>query len=381
MRTSRKIIAISLAAIFLAPSSAQAVWFIDDAYSAMEMRRFANQLFISGPSYFGITVDEVTSTPQSSGIGETATTLAKYAVLIDGVIDKIVTWDGFSPNDAIDKLGVIVRMPDGDGVKYVDANGVIRLASINHGDIVSEQVSPTQKVVPNVEAVESVTVVIAPAPTGAAVPNVNSPVVVSQSVAANNSTTMVIAVPTVNIPPSSTISIQVVADGRSGTSIGVSQGQSTVTVTELPQNQNVSASAVITNTVTNTTEVITIPVVATPVAPIVIPPNARDEAKDRATIAAPYVVSTFIDSSGHRVVEIKTPVIPDYDTSKTNASLQVVGPGGSTTAIGLFGTGETLTIGALSPTAAYVVKIVIRDLGNGKENVINGESITKGITP
>ena len=355
---------IFLSLIGLPIGQAHASWFIDDAYSAMEMRRFANQLFISGPSYFGITVDEVTSTPQSSGIGETATTLAKYAVLIDGVIDKIVTWDGFSPNDAIDKLGVIVRMPDGDGVKYVDANGVIRLASINHGDIVSEQVSPTQKVVPNVEAVESVTVVIAPAPTGAAVPNVNSPVVVSQSVAANNSTTMVIAVPTVNIPPSSTISIQVVADGRSGTSIGVSQGQSTVTVTELPQNQNVSASAVI-----------TIPVVATPVAPIVISLNARDEAKDRATIAAPYVVSTVIDSSGHRVVEIKTPVIPDYDTSKTNASLQVVGPGGSTTAIGLFGTGETLTIGALSPTAAYVVKIVIRDLGNGKETIIFGRSL------
>ena len=381
MRTSRKIIAISLAASFLAPSSAQAVWFIDDAYSAMEMRRFANQLFISGPAYFGITVDEVTSTPQYSGIAETPSPLAKYAVLIDGVIDKIVTWDGFSPNDAIDKLGVIVKMPDGDGVKYVDANGVIRLASINHGDIVSEQVSPTQKVVPDVEAVESVTVVIAPAPTGMAVPNVNAPVVVSQSVAANNSTTMVIAVPAVNIPPSSTISIQVVADGRSGTSIGVSQGQSTVTVTELPQNQNVSVSAVITNTVTNTTEVITIPVVATPVAPIVVPPNARDEAKDRATIAAPYLVSTVIDSSGHRVVEIKTPVIPDYDTSKTNVSLQVVGPGGSSTAIGLYGIGETLTIGALSPTAAYVVKIVIRDLGTGKENVITGESIKKGITP
>ena len=114
---------------------------------------------------------------------------------------------------------------------------------------------------------------------------------------------------------------------------------------------------------------------------LVAPPSARDEAKDRATIAAPYVFSAIIDGSGHRVVEIKTPVIPDYDTSKTNVSLQVVGPGGSTTAIGLFGTGETLTIGALSPTAAYVVKIVIRDLGNGKENVITGESITKGITP
>ena len=51
MRASRKIIAISLATSFLAPSSAQAVWFIDDTYSAMEMRHFANQLFISGPAF------------------------------------------------------------------------------------------------------------------------------------------------------------------------------------------------------------------------------------------------------------------------------------------------------------------------------------------
>jgi len=108
---------------------------------------------------------------------------------------------------------------------------------------------------------------------------------------------------------------------------------------------------------------------------LVAPPSARDEAKDRATIAAPYVFSAIIDGSGHRVVEIKTPVIPDYDTSKTNLSLQVFGPGGSTTAISLYGIGETLTIGSLSPTATYVVKIVIRDLSTGKETIIFGRSL------
>jgi hypothetical protein len=59
----------------------------------------------------------------------------------------------------------------------------------------------------------------------------------------------------------------------------------------------------------------------------------------------------------------------------------VVGPGGSTTAIGLFGSGESLSVGSLAPDANYTVKIVIRDLGTGKETVISGESITKGVKP
>ena len=56
----------------------------------------------------------------------------------------------------------------------------------------------------------------------------------------------------------------------------------------------------------------------------------------------------------------------------------VVGPGGSTTAIGLFGAGETLTVGSLGPDATYTVKVVIRDLGTGQETVISGQSISKG---
>ena len=59
----------------------------------------------------------------------------------------------------------------------------------------------------------------------------------------------------------------------------------------------------------------------------------------------------------------------------------VVGPGGSTTAIGLFGAGETLSVGSLSPDANYTVKVVIRDLGTGKETIISGEQIGKGVTP
>jgi hypothetical protein len=59
----------------------------------------------------------------------------------------------------------------------------------------------------------------------------------------------------------------------------------------------------------------------------------------------------------------------------------VVGPGGSTTSIGLFGSGETLSVGSLSPDANYTVRIVIRDLGTGKETIISGEQISKASTP
>jgi hypothetical protein len=140
----------------------------------------------------------------------------------------------------------------------------------------------------------------------------------------------------------------------------------------------VTVKTVITNTETNKETVIIIPVVATIPAPIVIPEAARNAEVDKATIAKPYVTSLVFDASGHRVAEIKTPVIPNYDTTKTNASLMVVGPGGSTTAIGLFGNGETLTVGTLGPDFTYTVKIVLRDLGSGKETFIFGDPITKG---
>ena len=53
----------------------------------------------------------------------------------------------------------------------------------------------------------------------------------------------------------------------------------------------------------------------------------------------------------------------------------------SATAIGLFGAGETLTVGSLGPDSTYTVKVVIRDLGTGQETVIAGQSISKGVNP
>jgi hypothetical protein len=154
-----------------------------------------------------------------------------------------------------------------------------------------------------------------------------------------------------------------------------------VTVNNLPQNENVTVKTVITDTTTNKETVIVNPVVTTIPAPIVTPESARSAAVDKATVAVPAVTSSTTDASGHRVVEIKTPVIPDYDPTKSIATLMVVGPGGSTTAIGLFGAGETLTVGSLGPDSTYTVKVVIRDLGTGQETVIAGQSISKGVNP
>ena len=53
----------------------------------------------------------------------------------------------------------------------------------------------------------------------------------------------------------------------------------------------------------------------------------------------------------------------------------------SSTAIGLFGAGETLTVGPLGPNATFAVKVVIRDLGSGQETVISCQSISKGSNP
>jgi hypothetical protein len=208
-------------------------------------------------------------------------------------------------------------------------------------------------------------------------------VVKEQVVAADNSISMKIEIPTANLPANSTVSVQVVTDGRSTTAIGIdpTQPSTTVTVNNLPQNENVTVKTVITDTTTNKETVIVNPVVTTIPAPIVTPEPARSAAVDKATVAVPAVTSSTTDASGHRVVEIKTPVIPDYDPTKSIATLMVVGPGGSTTAIGLFGAGETLTVGSLGPDSTYTVKVVIRDLGTGQETVIAGQSISKGLNP
>ena len=376
-----------LIALFTNLQSAQANWYLDrtDGGPRGTVERMLGEdlLQVRSDDYHTVDVAQVETTPQAAGTIAEPLAIAKYAVVIDGVIDKIINWDGYSENEDIDENVVIIKLPEGDGVVYLDEQGIVRLSPIYQGSIVSVQVSPTEKVTPEVGLVQKAPLNEPTPPTGQVVPKEHAPVVKEQVVAADNSISMKIEIPTANLPANSTVSVQVVTDGRSTTAIGIdpTQPSTTVTVNNLPQNENVTVKTVITDTTTNKETVIVNPVVTTIPAPIVTPEPARSPAVDKATVAVPAVTSSTTDASGHRVVEIKTPVIPDYDPTKSIATLMVVGPGGSTTAIGLFGAGETLTVGSLGPDSTYTVKVVIRDLGTGQETVIAGQSISKGVSP
>ena len=378
---------IVLIALFTNLQSAQANWYLDrtDGGPRGTVERMLGEDLLQTRSddYHTVDVAQVATTPQAAGTISEPLAIAKYAVVIDGVIDKIINWDGYSENQDINENVVIIKLPEGDGVAYLDEQGIVRLSPIYQGSIVSVQVSPTEKVTPAVGLTQKAPLTEPTPPTGPVVPKENAPVVKEQVVAADNSISMKIEVPTANLPANSTVSVQVVTDGRSTTAIGINptQPSTTVTVNNLPQNENVTVKTVLTDTTTNKETVIVNPVVTTIPAPIVVPEPARSPAVDKATVAVPAVTSSTTDASGHRVVEIKTPVIPDYDPTKSIATLMVVGPGGSTTAIGLFGAGETLTVGSLGPDSTYTVKVVIRDLGTGQETVIAGQSISKGVNP
>jgi len=386
-RQIRGVFVIVLIALFTNLQSAQANWYLDrtDGGPRGTVERMLGEdlLQVRSDDYHTVDVAQVETTPQAAGTISEPLAIAKYAVVIDGVIDKIINWDGYSENQDINENVVIIKLPEGDGVVYLDEQGIVRLSPIYHGSIVSVQVSPTEKLTPAVGLTQKEPLNEPTPPTGPVVPKENAPIVKEQTVAPDNSISMKIEVPTANLPANSTVSVQVVTDGRSTTAIGIdpTQPSTTVTVNNLPQNENVTVKTVITDTTTNKETVIVNPVVTTIPAPIVTPEPARSPAVDKATVAVPAVTSSTTDASGHRVVEIKTPVIPDYDPTKSIATLMVVGPGGSTTAIGLFGAGETLTVGSLGPDSTYTVKVVIRDLGTGQETVIAGQSISKGVNP
>jgi hypothetical protein len=380
-------VTLLLLSLLTTPQLAQADWYMEriDGGEVRTKQRMVDEglLQVRADNYYTVDVAQVESTPQSSGTIQAPLEIAKYAVVLDGVIDKIINWDGYSENEDLNENAVLIKLPEGDGVTYFDEKGIVRLSPIYQGSIVSVQVSPTEKVTPEIGLVQKAPLNESNPPIGAVVPNENASVVKEQVVASDNSISMKIEVPTANLPTNSTVSIQVVTDGRSTTSIGIdpSGASTTVTVNNLPQNENVTVKTVITDTLLNKETVIVNPLITTISAPIKTPEPARSSAEDKVNVAIPAVSSSTIDATGHRVIEIKTPEIPNFDPTKSSATLMVVGPGGSTTAIGLFGSGETLSVGSLGPDSTYTVKVVIRDLGTGQETVIAGQPISKGINP
>ena len=373
------IIAATTAMMFIS-APAYAGWVTDtDAQSTVSRMKSEDLLQTRADGYFAITLDEITSTPQMSGLTDAPIAKAKYAVIIDGVVDRIVTWDGYSPNRVIDSYGIIVKLPANAGVKYVDAKGVTRLKPITQGSIVSVYVAPDVKVTPTYEITQLAPVTLSTEPTGPAVELANSPVVTSQTLNADKSVSMTIDVAGIkDVPSTSVVSVYTVTDGRSTTSVGLAQGQSTVTINDLPQDQNVTVKTVIRDTLTNTETVISNPVVATVASTAPAPTPARSAAADRATITAPSISSRVVDASGALSVAIAMPAVPNFDSSKSWATLMVVdNKTGSTTAIGTDGSAQTLTVGSLGAGRDYTVKVVVRDLATGQETVIKGEGITK----
>ena len=373
------IIAATTAMMFIS-APAYAGWVTDtDAQSTVSRMKSEDLLQTRADGYFAITLDEITSTPQMSGLTDAPIAKAKYAVIVDGVVDRIVTWDGYSPNRVIDSYGIIVKLPANAGVKYVDAKGVTRLKPITQGSIVSVYVAPDVKVTPTYEITQLSPVTLPTEPTSSAVAEANSPVVTSQVLNADNSVSMTVDVAGIqDLPATSVVSVYTVTDGRSTTSVGLAQGSSTVTINDLPQDQNVTVKTVIRDTLTNTETVISNPVVATVASTAPAPTPARSDTTDRATIAAPSISSRVVDASGALSVAIAMPAVPNFDSSKSWATLMVVdNKTGSTTAIGTDGTAQTLNVASLGVGRDYTVKVVVRDLATGQETVIKGEGISK----
>jgi hypothetical protein len=364
----------------LIATPASATWMLDTNSADTVARMNAEDLLQTRANgYFAITAEAIAATPQMSGIADKPSAKAKYAVIIDGVVDKIVTWDGYSPHRIIDNYGVIVKLPTNAGVKYVDTSGITRLKPITQGSIVSVLVAPEVKVTPTYGITQLQPILLPQEPETPVVAEANSPIVTTQTLNENKSVSMTVDIPDLNnIPSTSTVSVYTVSDGRSTTAIGLLPGQSSVTVNDLPAGQNVTVMTVIRDTLTNTETVIANPVVSTVASDAPVPTPARSATQDRATISAPSVASRVVDASGQLSVAVSVPAIPNFNSDQTLVSLYVVdNKSGSTTAIGTDGTAQTLNVSSLGVGRDYTVSVVVRDLATGQETVIKGEGISK----
>ena len=361
MLSIKKALPLALAISLLPAQGANAWWILDVARLDTQLRlEDEGRTQINANSYFKVSVDEIIDAPV---VGD------KYAVLQGGVVDKIITWKETTSLERV--TGVIVKLTESGGVKHIDEDGVIRLEAINQGDIVSVQTSATKVETPDFDTTGEVVANPNPEPTGDVVADTKAPVVTAVKVESDNSVTVTVTAPVVT-DPNKTVSVQVIADGRSHSSVGVSNNGDTVEIKAVPQDSNITVQTTVRDNTTGTETVTSNPVVATPVAPIVTPEPVRDAAVDKATIVAPTVTAQAEGTNGHRSASISVPNVPNFDPNKTWATLMIVDKNGSTTAIGLDGVGKIVNVDWLSPTEQYQIKVVLRDLGTGQETTISG---------
>lgn len=309
---------------------------------------------------FVISIDEAIEVPQDN---------KTYAFIEYGVIAKIVYWNGNSHNSyitayipasslslaTIKDVTFLAKMPEGLKVNYTSMTGEVKAEAINQGDVVAV----VQSLDPNPLANEEISIPV-------------TTQVLSTSVNSDHSTSVTLA-PPVNTNPNQTVEVQVITNGISFTSVATDNTSNPITINNLPSNEYVTVQTVIRDTTTNQSVTHQDVPIITADANIPVLVNARDSVQDKAAISAPQ--SQAVVNGDSKSASISFAPITNFDSSKTMASIMVIGPNGSTTYIGIDGNGGTVNVSDLSATENYTVKMVIRDINSGEETIINGNSL------
>lgn len=331
-----------LAVVVVAPSS-HATWGVVDAQADQKS--------------FVITHDELVAAPQDDQV---------YAVIEYGVITKIFYWtrdhkyfwpaDIFVGTPSLEDFAnfvLVTTVPSNFLVAYDAGNGEVKAEAINHSDRVrlSEHVE---------------TVVGTPIP-------VITPVPVIAAAVNEDFSTSITVKPAVNTDTSKTVGIEVIANGLSYTAVRTDNSSTPITISNLPQDSLVTVQTTIRDIESNSEQVTQNALVHTPKADLPILVNARDVAQDTLNIAPPQ--SQVAIAGDAKSVTISFGPIANLDSTKSLVSIEVVGPGGSSTSIGVGGNGGSVTVSDLGAALGYTVKMVIRDLDTGEETIIRGNSI------
>ena len=341
----KSIIASGLIALFSA-LPAQAEW-------AVVERQEQNNAFV-------MSIDQAVETPQNN---------KTYAYIEYGVIAKIVIWNSNSNNSYITQyvpasllpfydfndVTFLAEVPQSLKVNYTSVTGQVKAEAINQGDVVAV----VQTLDPNPLQSEDIAIPV-------------TTQVVATSVNPGYSTSITVAPPT-NNNTNQTVEIQVIANGISFTSVTTDNTSNPITINNLPSNEYVTVQTVFRDTMTAvSTPYQEVPLV-TPNANIPVLVNARDTQQDKVTIAAPQ--GQAVVNGDTKSATISFAPIANFDSSKTLASVMVVGPNGETTSIGIDGNGGSVNVSDLLATANYAVKVVIRDINSGEETVIIGNGV------
>lgn len=309
---------------------------------------------------FVISIDEAVETPQDN---------KTYAYIEYGVVAKIVLWNANSHNsyitqyvpasylsvDTFKDVTFLAEMPQSLKVNYTSITGETKAEAINQGDVVAV----VQTLDPNPLQSQEIAIPV-------------TTHVVATSVNSDYSTSITLA-PPVNNDPNQTVEVQVITNGISFTSITTDNTSNPITISNLPSNEYVTVQTVFKGTMTAIAQPYQEVPIVTPDANVPVLVNARDIQQDKAAISAPQ--SQTVVNGDTKSATISFAPIANFDSSKTLASVMVVGPNGETTYIGIDGNGGSVNVSDLLATANYTVKVVIRDINSGEETIINGAGL------